>query len=163
MRLNIFLEQVFEVQKWIKNIYNDPIAKILAENCNLTKIQLETFLIEFLTEKMKENKLKNSIKSLFRTNGKISRGSFNRTLKQSQKNIISSIYTLLLLGYLGIFDSPALSSYVEVSNKLKTYIDSWNDIETLQSEGTRVAELLRTELEKILLEYAISKKSNLTW
>ena len=147
---------------WVIRALEDPIVKILAKKSHLTKIQLETLLIDLISDNMSDFPLKYDEKVQFRlTKAKISRGSFNRTLKQSQKNIITSIYTLLLLGYLGIFDSPALSSYIEISNKLKTYIESWNDIKTLQSEGSRVAEILRTELEQMLSEHAVSKKSNL--
>ena len=117
------------VQKWITNSLEDPIAKILAKNSNLTKIQTETLLIDILAENIVGKPLKYDEKARLRLlKGGISRGAFNRTLKQAKKNVIKSIYTIILLGYLGIFESTKLDPYIEVANKLQTYIKAYKDI-----------------------------------
>jgi len=135
---------------------------MLSENSNLTKTQLETFLISILSDQVTENKIKIEEKARLRIKRKISRGSFNRTLKQAQKNIISSIYTLLLLGYLGIFDTPSLLQYVEASNKLQNYLETYRDIwlqnENIKEEDIKFLNILKKEMEQIVSEFATPKK-----
>jgi len=142
------------VQKWIADSLGDPIAKILAKNSNLTKIQLETLLIDILAENLAEKPLKYDEKARLRLlKGEISRGAFNRTLKQARKNVIQSIYTIILLGYLGIFESTQMDPYIEVANKLQTYIKAYKDIlkgKKLTNEHLRVMNMLREELEASL-------------
>jgi hypothetical protein len=87
------------------------------------------------------------------TKAKISRGSFNRTLKQAKDNVIKSIYTMLLLGYLGIFESTTLEPYIEIANKLQEYIETCKSIpnkSTEQYEYLKIIEILREELETSL-------------
>jgi hypothetical protein len=156
------MEAISDIHNWIREIYKDPITKMLSENSNLTKTQLETFLISILTDQVTENRIKIREKVNLRIKGKISRGAFNRTLKQAQKNIISSIYTLLLLGYLGIFDSPALLQYVEASNKLQNYLetyrDEWLRNEDIKEEDIKFLNVLKKEMERIVSEFATPKK-----
>jgi hypothetical protein len=139
------------VQNWLKSSLNDPIVKILAENSNLTKTQLETFLIDVLAVNISGKQLKYDTKAKLRLlKGGVSRGAFNRTLRQARKNTIQSIYTILLLGYLGAFESISLESYLEISRKLQTYMKAyrnvWKDKETM-SEQLKIMALLREELE----------------
>lgn len=142
------------VQKWIKDSLDDPIAKILAKNSNLTKIQLETMLIDVLAENVAGKSLKYDEKARLRLlKAGISRGAFNRTLKQAKKNVIKSIYTIILLGYLGIFDSTQLDPYIEVASKLQTYIEAYKDTlrgKKLTNEHLRIMNMLREELEDVL-------------
>jgi hypothetical protein len=139
------------VQAWLNGALNDPIVKILAKNSQLTKTQLETLLIDVLAENMSGKQLKYDEKARLRlTKAKISRGSFNRTLKQSKENVIKSIYTVLLLGYLGVFDTTTLDPYLEIANKLHDYVEAHKDIpnkgEDLK-DHLKVIEIIRQELE----------------
>ena len=52
----------------------------------------------------------------------ISRGSLNRSLRQARENVSESIHTILLLGYGGLIDSPALAPFVEASELLKSQL-----------------------------------------
>jgi hypothetical protein len=142
------------VQAFLNGALNDPIVKILAKNSQLTKTQLETLLIDVLAENMSGKQLKYDEKARLRlTKAKISRGAFNRTLKQSKENVIKSIYTVLLLGYLGIFESTTLDPYLEIANKLHEYIEAHKDTsqrgEELK-EHQKVIEIIREELETSL-------------
>ncbi len=142
------------VQKWITDSLSDPIAKILAKNSNLTKTQLETLLIDILAENVAGKPLKYDEKARLRLlKGEISRGAFNRTLRQAKQNVIESIYTIILLGYLGIFESTHLDPYIEVASKLQTYIKAYKDIlrgKRLTDEHLRIMNMLREELEASL-------------
>ncbi len=142
------------VQTWLNGALNDPIVKILAKNSQLTKTQLETLLIDFLAENIAGKQLNYDEKARLRlTKAKLSRGAFNRTLKQSKENVIKSIYTVLLLGYLGVFETTTLDPYLEIANKLKEYTEAHQDMPEGDNElkdHLRVIEIIREELETSL-------------
>ena len=146
------------VQTLVISSLNDPITKILAKNSHLTKIQLETMLIDILAENIAGKQLKYYEKANLRLmKAKLSRGSFNRTLKQAKENVIKSIYTVLLLGYLGIFESTTLDPYLEIANKLQKYIEAYKDMPNQsveQSEPQRIIEIIREELETSLKQFS---------
>jgi len=142
------------VQLWLKKSLEDPIVKILSKNSHLTKTQLETLLINVLADNIVGKPLKFDEKARFRlTKAKISRGSFNRTLKQAEENVIKAIYTILLLGYLGIFESTTLDSYIELANKLQEYVEAHKNIPQSDrqfEEQLKAIKMLREELEMSL-------------
>jgi len=141
-----------EIQKWLIGLLNDPITKILIKNSHLTKTQLETFLIDILSENIAEKKIIYEEKAKLRLlKGGVSRGAFNRTLNQARKNIIRAIYTVILLGYLGIFETPRLDPYIEIANKLHTYTETYKTIleeDFKGRENLRIMEILQKELEE---------------
>jgi hypothetical protein len=148
-------------QKWLQGALNDPIAKILLKTSNLTKIQLETLLIDILAENYTEKPLNYEEKGKLRlTKAAVSRGSFNRTLAQARKNVTESIYTILLLGYMGVIQSSSLAPYHEVANKLQKYTEAYKTL----SEGPedvsaqlRTMNLIREEIALGLEQLAKSK------
>jgi hypothetical protein len=153
------------VQLWLISSQNDPIAKILAKNSHLTKTQLETLLIDVLSENIAGKPLKYDEKARLRlTKAKISRGSFNRTLKQAKENIIKSIYTVLLLGYLGIFETTTLDPYLEIANKLQEYIEAYKNIPNKSGEvdeHIKIIEMIREQLETSLKQLSNSSQDTL--
>lgn len=148
-RVNLKLKE--GVNAWLNGALSDPIVKILAKNSQLTKTQLETLLIDILAENISGKQLKYDEKAALRlTKAKISRGSFNRTLKQSRENVIKSIYTVLLLGYLGVFETTTLDPYLEIANKLHDYVEAHQEIPGKEEEvkdHLKVIEIIRNELE----------------
>jgi len=142
------------VQSWLTSSLNDPIVKILAKNSHLTKTQLETLLIDILSENIAGKPLKYEEKARLRlTKAKISRGAFNRTLRQAKENVIGSIYTVLLLGYLGVFENTTLDPYLEIANKLQGYVDAYKNMPNKSgelNEHLKVIEMIREELETSL-------------
>jgi hypothetical protein len=142
------------VQLWLNGALNDPVVKILSKNSQLTRTQLETLLIDILAENMAGKQLKYDEKARLRlTKAKLSRGSFNRTLQQSKQNVIKSIYTVLLLGYLGVFESTTLDPYLEIANKLKEYMEAHENLpNTLEGvdDHLKVINIIREELETSL-------------
>ncbi|MDH5461375.1 MAG: hypothetical protein OEX09_04035, partial [Candidatus Bathyarchaeota archaeon] len=103
-----------KTQKWLKRSLDDPFVGMLSKNSHLTKTQLETLLIDILAENATEKALKYQEKAKLRLST-VTRGAFNRTLRQARKNIIRSIYTILLLGYLGVFEDTSLNPYLEIA------------------------------------------------
>jgi hypothetical protein len=151
------------IQTWISGSLNDPIAAVLARNSHLTTTQLETLLIDILAESMSGKQLKYDEKVQFRlTKAKISRGSFNRSLAQAKENVIRSIYTVLLLGYLGVFEDTTLDPYLEIANKLHAYLEAHKHIPNERKElddHLKVIEMIREELETSLKQLSSPSKT----
>jgi len=137
-----------EMKKWLKDTINNPIVSILLKYSNLTKIQFESVLIDLATETLSINKLRYEDKAKMRIN-KVSRGAFNRSLDQARKNIISSIYTVLLLSYVGLFKGPPFEDYETLAEKLREYTSLYNGY---NNEGLRVQSNLLYNIERELFE-----------
>jgi hypothetical protein len=148
---NLYLKE--KAQNWLKYSLNDPLVKILAKNSNLTKIQLETLLIDVLAENISDKSLKYEEKARIRFLA-VSRGAFNRSLRQARRNVIQSIYTILLLGYLGILEEISLEPYLEVANRLQAYIRNQQKLakKTPKEEQLKVVARLHQELQRSLEE-----------
>lgn len=142
-----------KAQNWIKYTLTDPMVKILSKNSHLTKTQLETLLIDVLAENISDKSLKYDEKAQIRHLA-VSRGAFNRSLRQARQNVIQSIYTILLLGYVGILEDTSLEPYIEVANKLQTYIETQRKLvkKVPKQEHLRSVALLHEELTKSLEE-----------
>jgi len=153
------------ISVWINGALNDPIVQILVKNSQLTKTQLETLLIDVLSANFTGKQLKYDEKASLRlTKAKISRGSFNRTLKQSQENVIRSIYTVILLGYLGVFEGTTLDPYLEIANKLHQYVDAHSELPTKEEElksHQKVIEIIKNEIETCLTRLSTPSKHGL--
>ena len=134
-----------ELNKMLENTFNDPIMNILLKYCNLTNIQYESLLIEHYTNNMTDNIITYENKAVYRSK-KVSRGSFRRTLSQARKNVISSIYTILLLSYVGIYDTYPFEEYKNLTEKLSEYTSASQNFETPE-QLSRIARI-ETELVK---------------
>jgi len=84
----------------IEETLGDRILSALLRRSNLTGAQFETLLIDQLGHDMANKRLTRSDMAQLRRDEKgISRGSFNRTLRQARENVVEAIHTILLLGY----------------------------------------------------------------
>jgi len=93
---------------------------MLLANSQLTVPQLETLLTDSLTSTAV---VKKSQKRMYRPSRmRISRGAYNRTLIQAQNNVIRSIFTILLLAYLELFDNASLQPFLELSDTINSYV-----------------------------------------
>jgi hypothetical protein len=106
---------------------------------------LETLLADSISN---EKTIKKDQRRLFRPSEKrISRGSYNRSLIQAQNNVIRSVYTILLLGYVGLFDTSALQPFIELSDTLQGYLQedqhqSLGNLEAIQDLKLRLSEAI---------------------
>jgi len=142
-------KDVEDFKKWLNQVKKDKITDILIENSNLTKIQFETFLIDLF---FRQNIIYTIEKYNMRSDkDKISRGSFNHTRKQAINNIIRSIYTVLLLGYYGILETPHLEPFIEGADKLNSYINLIKErkSEELDKDLNVLKELLFKEFREL--------------
>ena len=151
-------------RKSVMETFEDEILKILLKNSNLTRKQFETLLIDTLADDLLEERATSGARPKLRTDrDSVSRGSFDRTLIQGRRNIIEAVYTILLLGYAGLFETAQLEPFLEVGSRLKIYIESrgkrnvYEEREmrdTLSKELTKILEILvrgrRKELDQSL-------------
>lgn len=140
--INDIMTESNELQKLIDRAYNDPIASILLKKSNITVTQYETLVIDYLTNTASDTEISFKNKALYRAK-KVSRGSFSRTLSQGRGNIISSIYTILLLAYIGLFDTVPFDDYKNLAEKLSEY----NQLIDLSTDPQSAQLLRRIERE----------------
>jgi hypothetical protein len=142
-----------EARSSIRTTTRDPVTKLLLGSSHLTVAQLETLLADSVSYEKAVNKGR---RRLFRPSGRrISRGSYNRTLFQAQNNVIRSIYTILLLGYVGLFDTSALQPFIELSDNLQGYIQ---ETSIASSKGSPGIEELKKKLEETIS--ALAKRAS---
>jgi len=107
-------------REWIRSLTRDPITKLLLGNSQLTISQFETLLANSVSS---DSHVKKGSRRFYRPSGRnLTRGAFNRTLIQAENNVMRSIYTILLLGYVGLYDSPSLQPFIELSDTIQSYI-----------------------------------------
>jgi hypothetical protein len=142
------------LQFWLRNSLADPVAQILSRNSHLSPTQLETLLIDILAPNLAGKSLTYDEKARLRLiKAQLTRGSFNRTLRQAKENVIKSIYTVLLLGYLGVFEDTTLDPYLEIANKLREYLDACKHASNSPAQPDqhlKIIEIIREELETSL-------------
>lgn len=115
--------EIETVKRRISDIFKDPICKILLKKSFFTEIQLETLLLDYLTHEIAEVNITQLSKALARQKSKgKSRGSYNRVLRQSRNKLEETIYSILLLGYLGILGDTRISTFIETSEKMQEYL-----------------------------------------
>jgi len=136
-----------DIKTWLRDTLNDPVASILLKHSNLTRTQFETIIIDLISEYPSADAFRYEDKAKIREK-KVSRGAFNRSLNQARKNIISSVYTLLLLSYVGLFRGLLFEDYENLAEKLRQYTDLY----TKYREAPKTQANLLLNIEKELFE-----------
>ena len=130
-------------QNFIEKTFNDQITTLLLKNSNLTTTQFETLVIDLLTDLISDEKLTIYQKTLFRHQN-VSRGSFSRSLQQARRNVIQSIFTIVLLSYIGVFKENPFDDYLYLSEKLREYLSIIESTQT--SERKTLLDRIENEL-----------------
>ena len=99
---------------------DDNLLQSIFEESSLTKTQLDSLLLAF-QYKIEGYSLDEIVK--MRDSGPVSKGSYLRTLGQAQANFRGSLYTLLLVVYLGILDTSTVADFVALSDRLSSLKD----------------------------------------
>ena len=134
-----------EYQNIVRKTFQDPITDLLLKNSNLTRTQFETLVIDMLTDIMSDEKISFHQKTLFRDK-KVSRGSFSRSLSQARGNVISSIFTIVLLSYIGVFNARPFDEYYVLAEKLKEYVS------IIESRELKASRNIVKQIEDELIE-----------
>ncbi len=122
----------------LEDVRRDVIASFLLRNSSLTDAQLDTIMAS-----MMEGTLE--YKRGLREKGKVSKGAFARTLSQGQKNIESSVYTLLLASYLNLISSAGLTQFSRTTRMLAQL----RELEADRSDLLRVIEAMQEFVRSI--------------
>ncbi len=93
----------------------DWLIRYLLERSDLTLTQADTLMI-FFEYRSRGDSLSGMI--LARDGGEVSKGSFDRSLRQGKNNIKRSLNTLIFSYYLGFFDKELLRSLVRICDLL---------------------------------------------
>ena len=129
------------IKKRVNETLNNPIIKLFysgdnkkntkgsKEWTNLTRIQLETLIVDLITDEINE-KLGYFERAKVRN---VTKRSFYRTLEQARLNLIRSIFTIMIAGVLNIIDSPRLSDFNSLSQNFLDLI-TVEKLEDLDSE-----------------------------
>jgi len=109
-----------------KQVLKEPILKKLQEGSTLSSAQLETLLIDLVVEDNLGSHITYEDKASYRSrtgtkSRGVSRGAFNRTLNQARRNVTRCLYTMLLLAYLGLFDSTVFRPFEIVATRIGEY------------------------------------------
>ncbi|MCK4566370.1 MAG: hypothetical protein KAU48_03585 [Candidatus Thorarchaeota archaeon] len=109
-----------------KQVLKEPILKKLQEGSTLSLAQLETLLIDLVVEDNLGSHITYEDKASYRSktgtkSRGVSRGAFNRTLTQARRNVTRCLYTMLLLAYLGLFDSTVFRPFEVVATRIGDY------------------------------------------
>ncbi|MHA2057170.1 MAG: hypothetical protein ACW979_06070 [Candidatus Thorarchaeota archaeon] len=119
-------ETVKQLTSGARQVLKEPILKKLQEGSVLSEAQMETLLIDLVVEDSYgahityEDKATHRSKRGTRSRG-VSRGAFNRTLKQARRNLSRCLYTMLLLAYLGLFELTIFRPFEEVAARIGDY------------------------------------------
>ena len=105
-----------ELESFLRWALNDPLVELLLARSFLTKTQFEVLLIDTYSKRMGEILSEKHRRRILR---KTSKGAFFRSLKQAKNNVSRALFTVLLLGYVGVLDTPELLPYVELGSRLK--------------------------------------------
>ena len=132
-------------QNIINKAFQDPITALLLKNSNLSNIQFETIIIDMLIDIMSDKKVSFNEKSLFRRN-KVSRGSFSRSLSQARNKVISAIFTIVLLSYVGVFNARVFDEYQFLTEKLQEYIS------LIENKELKYSKEIMKNIEEELIE-----------
>ncbi len=156
-----------------KKVMKEPILQILLGRSTITETQIETLLIDLVLEDGISKHIGYETKASLRSQKVIkkrgvSRGSFNRTLKQARTNVTKSIYTLLLLAYLGLFDLAVFRPFEEIASRIGGYRKireilsakpnlTSEEIESYQSAERLIQSLLEEINSPLILKGELSK------
>jgi hypothetical protein len=146
-------EEIENAQKGIKSFLQEPLCETLLKKSFFTEIQLETLLIDHMIGESVDQRVTQEKKAKARRVSKgRSRGAYNRVLQQSRKKLEKTLYSILLMGYLGILADVRISTLIEASEKLQDYINSVRSRQTSPKPSSKGRERVENEaiIENIL-------------
>ena len=109
----------------LESFRGDLLVAFLLENSSLTPAQLDTILAS-------QNDGTLDSKRSLREKRKVSSGAFVRTLRQAQRNIEASIYSLMLLSYLGIIPEEKINQFLRTERLVLKVKEMNPDQENMQ-------------------------------
>jgi len=156
------------IKQRVKDTMNNPILNLFYQNnnssekgvkewTNLTKIQLETLVVDIIADEVNPD-------LTYLERGKIrgvTKRSFYRTLEQARLNLIRAIFTLMIAATLNIIDSPRLANFNELSQNFLDLI-TINKLENQSFEEKEkwikiYTKMIFENIQKLKTQTALSK------
>lgn len=138
----------------LARLRDDPLAKTLLANSHLTEVQFATLLIDVLWPASQMTLTDGEFQPRSGRR-RVSKGAFNRSLSQARRNVIRSIYTVFLLAYFGLFDSPKLEPFLRLGDEMKTFLDARHETGRKDdSEAYNATKVLEDALQETVGELA---------
>ncbi|MFX1509840.1 MAG: hypothetical protein ACFFBR_05995 [Promethearchaeota archaeon] len=162
--------EIEETRSWARRMLQDPITQMLAENSQLSRVQLETLVLDYLLDgfggKRIDYQTKASLRDQKRSKrkrGGVTRGAFNRSLAQARRNVTKSVFTLVLLGYLGLFETPSLMRYQSLAEDIRSYAREYDLVATNKEKptATHLSTLKQTQNRILQLIEALAQPTAL--
>jgi hypothetical protein len=136
----------------LARLKDDKLARTILVNSHLSEVQFASLLIDVLWSTNNLTSRNGGSRSRRR---RVSKGAFNRSLAQARKNVIRSIYTIFLLAYFGLFDSPKLEPFLYLGDEMKTFVDARQEMRREGDLGTaHTMKALEDALENSIGELA---------
>jgi uncharacterized protein YfeS len=130
---------------------DDRLARTLLQNSHLTEAQFATLIIDVLWPPAQTSPDEGPRSDLRR----VSKGAFNRSLAQARRNVIKSIYTIFLLAYFGLFDSPKLEPFLRLGDEMRSYLDAKQETSPKSpTEAHDVMKALENALDSSIVDLA---------
>ena len=92
----------------------DPLFAFLAQRSSLTMVQIDT-LLSYSSVKQNEGSLDGMVRVRDKT---VTKGSFLHTLSQARQNLRASVYSILLLGYIGLLNKGSIDGLGRIATLL---------------------------------------------
>ena len=138
----------------LTRLRDDPLAKTMLANSHLTEVQFATLVIDVLWPASDIAPRRGAFQPRSGRR-RVSKGAFNRSLSQARRNVIRSIYTVFLLAYFGLFDSPKLEPFLRLGDEMKTSQDARHDTRTKHvAEHSSAMKALENALEEAVGDLA---------
>jgi hypothetical protein len=136
----------------LARLKEDRLAKTILQNSHLSEVQFSSLVIDVLWPTSQPSSADGGQRSRRR---QVSKGAFNRSLAQARRNVIKSIYTVFLLAYFGLFDSPKLEPFLRLGDEMKTFLDAKQETgHEGESEAHDAMKALENALENSIGELA---------
>ena len=169
-------ETMNQLTSGARQVLREPILKQLQEGSVLSEAQMETLLIDLVVEDSYGSHITYEDKATYRSkrgtrSRGVSRGAFNRTLKQARRNLTRCLYTMLLLAYLGLFEQTIFRPFEEVAARIGDYrrirdvLAGKTELTTEELESVRATErMIMSALDELssslALKSELSKKKS---
>jgi hypothetical protein len=120
----------------LEDIRKDTLATFLLQKSHITEVQLDTLLAS-----KEQGNL--DFKRTLRDKRKVTKGAFARTLKQAQRNVEASVYTVFLLSYLDLISQTGVNRLVRNARML----GELKQVQPTSAELMRVMEAMEDEVQ----------------
>ena len=163
-------KEILEIRKRVREALKNPVIELFfskaktdgkgtKEWINLTKIQLETLIVDLVADEINPNL---GYQERAKVRG-VTKRAFYRTLEQARLNLIRAIFTIMVAATLNVIDSPRLADFNELAQNFSDLI-TVNNLEDQSPEEKDkwikiYTKMIFDNVQKLKNQTALSKPS----